>query len=140
MKTKTKQTFSPKNLEEPQGWHIKVFSKVRKTQHQNPEFGPKAGEIQKRTLAEFHLVLGPSCPFPKRLHCFSTLYVWNKREYPLRCYSYFCCSHLYDYYNYSGTLCIKYWFFTISYPDLIKFHYFADLSQRGHRGWKDAQR
>jgi hypothetical protein len=33
----------------------RVFHKVRKTQHQNPEFGPKPGEIpkkpRKRTLA-----------------------------------------------------------------------------------------
>jgi hypothetical protein len=30
--------------------------------------------------------------------------------------------------------------FSISYLDLIKFPYFADLIQRGERGWKQAQR
>jgi hypothetical protein len=30
--------------------------------------------------------------------------------------------------------------FSFSYPDLIKFPYFADLIQRGDRGWKEAQR
>jgi hypothetical protein len=30
--------------------------------------------------------------------------------------------------------------FSISYPDLIKPPYFADLTQRGDSGWKDAQR
>jgi hypothetical protein len=30
--------------------------------------------------------------------------------------------------------------FSISYPDLIKFPYFADHTQRGDRGRKEAQR
>jgi len=30
--------------------------------------------------------------------------------------------------------------FNISYPDLIKLPNFADLTQRGDRGWKEAQR
>jgi hypothetical protein len=30
--------------------------------------------------------------------------------------------------------------FSISYPDLIKFHYFTDLTQRGDRGIKEAQK
>jgi len=28
----------------------RVFRKLRKTQHQNPEFGPKPGEIKKKNL------------------------------------------------------------------------------------------
>jgi hypothetical protein len=40
----------------------------------------------------------------------------------------------------SRTLCIKWWIFTISYPDLIKLPYFVDLTQRWDRGWKEAQR
>jgi hypothetical protein len=39
--------------------------------------------------------------------------------------------------NYSQTLCIKCW---VSYWDLIKFHYFAYTTERGDRGWKQAQR
>jgi len=85
--------------------HIRVFRKVRKTRHQNPEFGPKPGEIQKKPAekyfslqggsnsemnhflcqTEFHPVLTPSFLFPERLHC---------------CYIYFCCSYMYNYYNY----------------------------------------
>jgi hypothetical protein len=30
--------------------------------------------------------------------------------------------------------------FSISYLDLIKFPYLADLTQKGNRGWKEAQR
>jgi hypothetical protein len=30
--------------------------------------------------------------------------------------------------------------FSISYPNLIELPYFADLTQRGDRGWKEAQR
>jgi hypothetical protein len=30
--------------------------------------------------------------------------------------------------------------FSISYPGLIKLPYFADLTQRGDSGWKEAQR
>jgi len=30
--------------------------------------------------------------------------------------------------------------FSISYPGLIKLPYFADLTQRGDRRWKEAQR
>ncbi len=71
---------------------IRVSRKVRKTRHQNPEFGPKPGEIKKKpvkkgTLAfqgkggnqkctifraklSFHPVLIPSFLFPpQRLHC-----------------------------------------------------------------------
>jgi hypothetical protein len=29
--------------------------------------------------------------------------------------------------------------FSISYPDLIKLPYLADLTQRGDRGWEKAQ-
>jgi hypothetical protein len=28
----------------------------------------------------------------------------------------------------------------MSYPDLIKFPYFVDLTQRGDRGWKEARK
>jgi hypothetical protein len=30
--------------------------------------------------------------------------------------------------------------FSVSYWDLIKFPYFTDISKRGVRGWKEAQR
>jgi hypothetical protein len=61
--------------------------------------------------------------FPERLHY---------------CYIYFHCSYLYNYYNYSRTLCNMCWRFNtqISYSDLIKFPYFADTTKRGDKGWK----
>jgi len=33
---------------------IRVISKVRKTQHQNPEFGHTQGEIQQKTCKKVH--------------------------------------------------------------------------------------
>jgi len=60
-----------------------------KTRQQNPEFGPKPGEIQKKNLQKMYIslqgVLTPSMLFHERLHC---------------CYIYFHCSYLYNYYNY----------------------------------------
>jgi hypothetical protein len=53
-------------------------------------------------------------------------------------FSFFHCSYLYNYYNYSRTLCML--SFRISYWDLIKFLNFADTTERGYRGWKQAQR
>jgi len=55
-------------------------------------------------------------------------------------YTYFHYSYLHNYYNYSRTLCIKCWYLSISYWDLKKFHYFADTTERGVWGWKEAQR
>jgi hypothetical protein len=53
----------------------------------------------------------------------------------------FTCSYLYNYYSYSPTLCIKCWVSPFhTQEDSIKFPYFADLTQRGDRGWKEAQR
>jgi len=34
--------------------HNRVFIKLRKTQHQNPEFGPKPGEIPKKPAKQVH--------------------------------------------------------------------------------------
>jgi hypothetical protein len=34
--------------EESKGVYSRVFSKARKTQHQNPEFGPTPGDIHKK--------------------------------------------------------------------------------------------
>jgi len=52
--------------------------------------------------------------FPERLHC---------------CYIHFHCSYLYNCYNYFRTLCIP-------HRDWTKFSYFADTTERGHRGVK----
>jgi len=55
-------------------------------------------------------------------------------------YIYFHHSYLHNYYNYSRTLCIKCWYLSIPYSDLKKFHYFADTTETGVWGWKEAQR
>jgi len=107
---------------------IRIIRKVRKTQHQNPEFGHKPGEIKNKSAKKYiqggetqktihfcnKLSFILSFLFPKRLHC---------------CYIYVHCSYLYNSYNYSRTLCIWSW-------DLIKFPYFADTTERGVWGWK----
>ncbi len=46
---------------------------------------------------------------------------------------------MYNYYNYLEP-CALNAEFQFSYPDLIKLPYFAYLTQRGDRGWKEAQR
>jgi len=81
-------------------WFKRAFCKVKKTQHQNSEFGPckkyislqGRGETQKCTnffvvKTEFHPVLTSSFLFPERLHSCC-------------CCIYFHCSYLYNYYNY----------------------------------------
>jgi hypothetical protein len=74
--------------------NMRVIHKVRKTQHQNPEFGHTQGEIQKKTAQQYISIQGGdetqkpinfggklsfilSFLFPERLHC---------------CYTYFHCS------------------------------------------------
>ncbi len=120
-----------------------VFRKVRKTRHRYPEFGPKPGEIKKKTSKKvhqpsrgqwgqtqkcttfcaklsFHPVLTPSFAFHGRLHC---------------CYIYFHCSYMYNYYNYLEPCALN----GESQHFIPRFnnkkqHYFADLRQRGDRG------
>jgi hypothetical protein len=57
--------------------------------------------------------------FPERLHT-AAAYIFH-------------CSYLYNYYNYSRTLCIKCW---VSSRDFIKFPYIADTIERGDSGVK----
>ncbi len=103
-------------------WHNKLFHKVRKTQHHNPEFGPKCATFGAKLS---FILFWPVLLFPERLH-------W--------CHIYFHCSHMYNHYIYLQPCvlnAIK--TFSISYPDLIKLPYFADREWRD-RGWKEAQR
>jgi hypothetical protein len=67
--------------------HNRDIRKVRKRQHQYPEFGHTLGLM----VSEFHPVF---LFFPERLHC---------------CYIDFHCSYRYSYYNSSRTLCMKCW-------------------------------
>jgi hypothetical protein len=93
---------------------IRVIHKVRKIQHQYPEFGHKQREIQNKPAKEYisiqrggdtqenyrkpsilidgFLSFNLSFFYPGRLHCY---------------YRYFHCSYLYSYYDSSRTLCIK---------------------------------
>jgi len=53
-----------------------------------------------------------------------------------------CTATIIEHYNDCSTLCIKMLSFSISYPDLIKFPYFADTTERGvwgEGGGKEAQ-
>jgi hypothetical protein len=70
---------------------------------------------------EFH----PSFLFPERLHS---------------CYIYFHCSRMYNYYNYLDPCALNAEFQHLIPKSLIKLPYFADLTQTGDRGWKEAQR
>jgi hypothetical protein len=66
--------------------------------------------------------------FSERLHCCCYIYLYFH-------YSYL----YYNFCNYIWTLCIRLLSFSISYWDLIKFPYFADTTERGDKGWKEAQ-
>ncbi len=70
----------------------------------------------------------------------ATLFLCWLHSFPLTdlTFKFFHYSYLYNYYNYSRTLCML--SFRISYWDLIKFLNFADTTERGDRGWKQAQR
>jgi len=73
--------------------------------------------------------------------CFDPLFPFFPERIHSRCI-YFHCSYLYNYYNYvPQTLCIKCWVSAFHTQIEIKLLYFAaDVTQRGHRGWKAAQR
>ncbi len=86
-------------------WNIRDIRKVRKRQHQYPEFGHTQGENKKKPAKKYissqwgvklrkPWVSSWLSFFPERLHC---------------CYIVFHCSYLYSCYNSSLTLCIKCW-------------------------------
>jgi hypothetical protein len=117
-------------------WGNRVILKVRKTQHQNPEFGHTQGEIQKKNSKKVHqhstgdetqktinfggkLSFIVSFLFPERRHC---------------CYIYFKPRALNAEFQHFIVSC------SVSYWDSIKCLHFVDTSERGDRGWKEAQR
>jgi hypothetical protein len=53
----------------------RVFCKVRKTQHQNPEFGPKPGEIEKKPAKKYISLKGVETQ--KRTILFYFIFVVN---------------------------------------------------------------
>ncbi len=80
--------------------YIRDICKVRKRQHQYPEFAHINGEIKKKSAKKYINIQGGvklrKHPvflfFPERLHC---------------CYLDFHCSYWYSYYDSFRTLCIK---------------------------------
>jgi hypothetical protein len=133
------------------GWHIRVILKVRKRQHQNPEFGCKRGE---KPAKKYISIKGgdtqKTINFGGKLSFICLLLLCDRLDC---CYVLYDWSYMYRYYNYSRTLCIKCWLLAlplslfvfggiqrISYPDFIKFPYFANETERGVWVWKEAQR
>ncbi len=142
--------MQPKIVELVVGWggseDIRVIRKVRQTQHQNPEFGHTQGEILKKPAKKYISIQGGwgvktinfggklsfilSFRFPERLHC---------------CYIYFHCSKCTTTIISLETCALNAEFehfllrCSISYWDLIKCPYFADTTERGDGGWKEAQ-
>jgi hypothetical protein len=95
---------------------IRVIRKARKTQYQNPEFGQTQCEIKKKPSKKYISIQprgggeggrpSEKQPFLCKLS-FILSFVFPERLYIS--YRYFHCSYLYNYYNYSRTLCIKCW-------------------------------
>jgi hypothetical protein len=108
----------------------RVFHKIRKTQHQYPEFGPEPGEIIKIPAKMYITLQGGSQTQKYTTFCakLSLIRFWPVFPFHERLhswYKYFHCFYMYNYYNYlepctclwQGTACM---IFRISYPDLIK--------------------
>ncbi len=121
--------------------------KVRKRQHQYPDFGHTQGGIQKKPAKKYISIqpgwnsgnnrilmvswISPSFFFPERLHCF---------------YIDFHCFYLYttiiplEPCALNAEIQLLVLSFSISCWDLIKFPYFTYTTKRGVRGWKEGQR
>ncbi len=91
--------------------HIRdIIRKVRKRQHQYPEFGHTQGEIKKKPAKKYISIQGglklrkPSEIFDGFLSFTVSLFFRDRLHC---CYIDFRCSYLYSYYNSSRPLCIK---------------------------------
>jgi hypothetical protein len=121
---------------------------VRETQHQNPEFGHTQGEIKKKPAKKYI-----SFQWGMTLRKPSILVV----NWVSSCLSFFLCASSAATYIFTAPNCAttiidlepcalnaEFQYFvlscSISYWDLIKCLYFRDTTERGDRGWKDAQR
>jgi len=128
--------------------YVRVISKVRNIQHQNPEFGHTQGEIQKKHCKKYI-----SIQWGMKLRIPSILVINSVSSYP----SFFLSASTAATYIFTSPNCItiiislgpcalnaEFQRFilscSISYWDLIKYLYFADTTERGDRGWKEAQR
>jgi hypothetical protein len=116
--------------------YSRVFLKVRKTQHQNPEFGPKPGEIQEKPAKKYSSMVGRLRNAP-----FFVLNWVSSCFDPL--FAIYVSASTATTYIFTAPTCTT-TKTTLkpcsSYPDLINFHYFANLTQRRDRWWKEAQR
>jgi hypothetical protein len=126
----------------------RVIHKVRKRQHQNPEFGHTQCEINKK-LAKKYISIQRGMKLRKP----SVLVV----NWVSSCLSFFlsastAATYIFTSLSYTTTIIslvpralnAEFQHFilscSISYWDLIKYPYFADTTERGDRGWKEAQR
>ncbi len=116
----------------------RVIGKIRKTQHQNPDFGHTQGEIRKKPAKKYISIQGgmklrkPSifvvnC-VPSHLSFFRSAST--------------AATYIFSAPNCTTTIislepCALNGEFSISY---LKYLYFADTNERGDRGWKEAQR
>jgi len=88
---------------------IRVIRKIRKKQHQNPEFGHTQGEILQKPAKKYTSIRGGGETQRTIIFCgklsFILSFVYHER--PQCCHIYFHCSYPYDYYNYSQPFYIK---------------------------------
>ncbi len=107
-KRKCSPTFQGKKNIWRKFCHIRDLRKVRKRQHQYPEFGYTQGEIEKKNLRKSTLAFKPGGRWGLKLRKPSILMVPEFHPvflFPLSVD--FHCSYVYSYYNSSRTLCIK---------------------------------
>jgi hypothetical protein len=127
----------------------RVIRKVGKTQHQNPEFSHTQGEILKKKPAEKYISIQRGMELRK-----SSILVLN---WVSSCLSFFLSASTAATYIFSAPNCTttiislepcalhaehRHFILScsISYWDLSECLYFADTTERGDRGWKEAQR
>jgi hypothetical protein len=114
-------------------WHFSQKNCFNRVIHEFSRLGGESGQFRHNRASNPELgmkilqskITGTQTSFPKSL---IPAFLFPERRH---------CSYLYNYYNYSSTICIK----CISCLDLVKFHYFANSTERGwDRRWKQAQR
>jgi hypothetical protein len=96
----------------PKNWHMIVISKVRRWGGENGQFRHiRAWNESLGMKISQKEVSGTQTSFSTNFGGKLSFILWflfpERPHYYIR---YFHCSYLYDYYNYSQTLCIKWWF------------------------------
>ncbi len=110
----------------------RVICKVRKTQHQNPEFGHTQGEIQKKKPAKKYISIQQGMKLKKPsilvVNCVSSWLSFSLSAFTANTYIF------------TAPNCTTTIISLEPYWDLLKCLYFAETIKRGDRGWKEAQR